>query len=310
MKAVALFSGGLDSLLAIKLIQNQGIEIVPVTFKSYFFSSEKAERYGSLYGLEIHMIDFSDEHLNVVKKPVYGYGKNINPCIDCHALMIKKAGKYMEETGGRFLITGEVLGERPFSQSIDGLKKVDKLTGLGDITLRPLSAKLLPPTLPEREGWIDRDKLLGIRGRSRKTQLKLAEDFGIRVYDTPAGGCILTDDQFARRIKPFIHEIEPEGIFLFRICRHFRSGEMHLLISRNQFENEQLRNYGKNLIFAPDKKGPIGVLRKWSGEEDIIRAARIIARYCKPYGETKVVFDGKEYTVQPYTFQEAEKFLI
>jgi len=140
MKVVSLFSGGLDSILAIKIIEKQGIDIIPVVFTSYFFDSERAERFSNIYHLNLKVIDFSNDHLKVVMKPTYGYGKNLNPCIDCHALMIKKAGEIMVKEKASFLITGEVLGERPFSQSKRGLDLVDKLSGLGDITLRPLSA--------------------------------------------------------------------------------------------------------------------------------------------------------------------------
>ncbi len=311
MKAVALFSGGLDSILAIKIIEKQGIDIIPVVFKSYFFDSERAERFSNIYQLNLKVIDFSNDHLKIVMKPIYGYGKNLNPCIDCHALMIKMAGEIMTQEKASFLITGEVLGERPFSQSKRGLDLIDKLSGLGDITLRPLSAKVLKPTLPERNGWVDRKKLYGLQGRSRKAQFELAVEYGIKIYDSPAGGCLLTDPNFAKKMKNLLKtKFESDDISLLGIGRHFFIDGYHFIVGRNEMENKKLLGINGIHIYAIDKKGPVGLLKYQPGEKTVKKMCKILARYCSPYGETRVkVHKMGEFQVLPYSREDVEKLL-
>jgi len=211
MKAIALLSGGLDSTLAARVVIDQGIELEALNFMTVFcnctnkgetcLASQKAV---DALGIPLKVFNVSEEYLNVVKGPKHGYGRNMNPCIDCRIFMLKRAKAYMEGSGASFLVTGEVLGQRPMSQRRDAMRLIEKEGGLDGLILRPLSAKFLPPTIPEKEGWVDREKLLAIQGRSRKPQIRLAEAFGIRDYPCPAGGCLLTDPQFAKRMKDLI----------------------------------------------------------------------------------------------------------
>jgi tRNA U34 2-thiouridine synthase MnmA/TrmU len=202
VKALVLLSGGLDSMLSVKVLQAQGTEVEALCFVSNFFNAGKAEVSVEKLGIKIHIIDFSQEILNLAKNPVHGYGKNMNPCIDCHGLMFKMAGKFAKENNFDFVATGEVLGQRPFSQNKQSLKKVEKIGGIE--ILRPLSAKLLPETLAEKKGLIKRNKLLNIEGRGRERQMELAKKLGIEDYPTPAGGCLLTDPDFSQRLKKML----------------------------------------------------------------------------------------------------------
>lgn len=201
IKAIALLSGGLDSILAVMLVRKQLIDVTGLAFTTPFFNAGKAKVAARQIGLPLIIEDITDEHLQMLKSPRYGYGKNMNPCIDCHTLMMKIAGRKMEEAGADFLITGEVLGQRPMSQTKQSLYVVAKNSGYADFILRPLSAQLLEPIKAEREGKIDRTRLLGISGRGRKEQIRMAQDFGIRDYPPPAGGCLLTDPIFSAGSK-------------------------------------------------------------------------------------------------------------
>ena len=199
-KVLILFSGGLDSILATKLLLEQGIIVQGLTLKSAFFDAKQAKKAAEKVGIQLKVIDFSDEHLRMVKNPKFGYGKNMNPCIDCHLLMLKTAQKIMTKENFDFVATGEVLGERPMSQRKQILGLLEKEAGLVGRLLRPLSAKLLLPTEAEKKGLVDRRKLLDIQGRSRKRQLALAKKWGIDWYSTPAGGCLLTDPEFSKKL--------------------------------------------------------------------------------------------------------------
>ncbi|MBC7106165.1 MAG: tRNA 4-thiouridine(8) synthase ThiI, partial [Firmicutes bacterium] len=228
MKALALLSGGLDSMLAAKLIQEQGIEVIGVAFTSPFFGPEKARRAAEWLGIPLHVIDITEDLIPILIRPKYGYGRNMNPCIDCHTLMVRKAGELMEELGASFIVTGEVLGERPKSQNAAALRIVARDSGMEGYLLRPLSAKLLPPTVPEEKGWVDRERLMGIQGRSRKPQMALAEKYGLKEYPSPAGGCLLTDPGLSRRLKGLLAEKpvpEPKDLELLKYGRHFKSPE-------------------------------------------------------------------------------------
>jgi tRNA U34 2-thiouridine synthase MnmA/TrmU len=207
MKAIALLSGGLDSTLAAKIVLDLGIELEALNFLTVFctctnkgetcLASQKAV---SALGIPLKVLNVSEAYLPVVKNPKHGYGSNMNPCIDCRIFMLKKAKAYMEEIGASFIVTGEVLGERPMSQRRDSMRLIEKEAGLDGLILRPLSAKLLPASIPEKEDWVDREKLLKIQGRSRKPQIHLADHYGIRDYPCPAGGCLLTDPVFPLRL--------------------------------------------------------------------------------------------------------------
>jgi tRNA U34 2-thiouridine synthase MnmA/TrmU len=244
MKAIVLLSGGLDSTLAARIVLSQGISLEALNFLTPFCTCTKrgesclaSQKAVKTLGIPLKVFNVSEEYLNVLKNPKYGYGSNMNPCIDCRIFMFKKAKDFMLESGASFIVTGEVLGQRPMSQRRNTMLLIEKEAGLDDLILRPLSAKFLPPTIPEREGWINRDKLLAIHGRSRKPQIKLAEDLGIRDYPCPAGGCLLTDPIFAKRVKDLmVHQIDfsLNDIHLLKIGRHYRlSPKLKLIIGRN-----------------------------------------------------------------------------
>lgn len=289
MKAVSLFSGGLDSLLAVCLMQDQGIEVVAVNFVSPFFGAEPANRKAAAQlGIEYHELDIGTEYMDLLKKPVYGYGKNFNPCIDCHGFMLNRAGRFMEEIGASFLVTGEVVGERPMSQNKSALQQVEKLSGYKGLVLRPLSARLLEPTIPELEGWVDRSRLLDISGRSRSRQMQLAEHYGIKEYPTPAGGCLLTQENYSRRLRRILAvkpEIAVDELAVLKTGRHFYLSEGELLVvGRNHNENEQLQKIARShdyLIKVTDRPGPLGLLRLFDADKtpDLLTAASIVARY-------------------------------
>jgi tRNA U34 2-thiouridine synthase MnmA/TrmU len=215
-KALVLLSGGLDSILAAKILKNQGIKITALSFRSYFFNEKNAKKAAKNLKIPIKIIDFSRENLGIVKNPKHGYGRAMNPCIDCHILMLKKAKEILEKEkfhpapepsaryGASFVVTGEVLGQRPMSQNKNSLNLIEKESGLRGYLLRPLSAKLLEPTIPEKEGLIKREKLFDITGRSRKRQMALAKKWKIKWYPTPTGGCLLTDLGFGKRLKELL----------------------------------------------------------------------------------------------------------
>lgn len=244
VKAIALLSGGLDSILAVKLAQNQNIHVTGLTFTTPFFSADKAQAAARQISLPLLIADITSEHLLMLKSPRYGYGKNMNPCIDCHTLMLKIAGGKMEELGANFLLTGEVLGQRPMSQTKQSLYVVAKNSGYADYILRPLSAQLLDPIKAEREGKIDRARLLSISGRGRNDQMRLAEEFGIQQYPPPAGGCLLTDPIFSIRLRDLMSHSEDRQIRdyeLLKYGRHFRAGDFgKIIVGRNKNDNEAL----------------------------------------------------------------------
>jgi tRNA U34 2-thiouridine synthase MnmA/TrmU len=197
---VGLLSGGLDSILAICVLREQNIRIEAVAFITPFFGPGNAQKAVKMLNVPLHVVDITDVHLQMLKKPKHGYGSGMNPCIDCHALMFREAGKLMQQWGADFLFSGEVLGERPMSQNKQSLRVVARDSGFEEYIIRPLSAKLLPITKPEHEGKVDRERLLDIQGRSRKRQMELAKQYGITEYPEPAGGCRLTEPNFSKRL--------------------------------------------------------------------------------------------------------------
>lgn len=288
IKAVALMSGGLDSTLAVKLVQSQGVEVIGVNFKTPFFGPSKAKTAADALGIELVVIDITEEHLEIVKHPKHGYGRFMNPCIDCHAFMVRRAGDLMRERGASFIITGEVLGERPKSQNPRALKIVEKESGLEGYVVRPLSAKLLDPTIPEREGPLDRDKLFDIQGRSRKRQFELARELGIDNYPTPAGGCLLADPGFSDRLRHLFAEWPSAGandVELQKVGRQFEGEDGSLIVvGRNEAENERILelSHPDDLLFeAKDVSGPLALLRGPAGEGAMSAAAALTARYGK-----------------------------
>jgi tRNA-specific 2-thiouridylase len=290
MKAIALISGGLDSTLSAKLIQEQGVEIVGLNFRTLFCHGEGklnfTQQAGGTLKIELKIMDINKEFLEIIKKPLHGYGSNMNPCIDCRILAFKKAKEYMQEITAAFIITGEVVGQRPMSQHKQALRIIEKESGLEGLVLRPLSAKLLPETLPERKGWVSREKLLDFNGRTRKPQMQLAEKFHIKDYSTPAGGCLLTDQEFTKRIRDLVvnDELTLRNAELLKLGRHFRiSQNTKLIVGRNKEENERLINLGQadDLLYWPsDVAGPVGLGMGTFDEEMIRLCSQIICRYC------------------------------
>jgi hypothetical protein len=284
VRAISLLSGGLDSLLAVKVLQEQGVEVVGLTFISPFFGPENAQKGAEQLNIELIVKDISEEELLLVKKPPHGYGKQMNPCIDCHALMFQKAGEMLGE-GYDFIATGEVLGERPMSQNRQSLDTVARCCGVPEYLLRPLSAKLLDPTKPEMDGLVDREGLLAIEGRSRKPQMELARKYGIKSYVQPAGGCLLTDPHFSQRLRELLSrnpDAKVDDARLLRLGRHFRSSTgARIVVGRDQNDNDRICSFAKAsdvIIISDIIPGP-SVLIRDARDGDVELAAKICASY-------------------------------
>jgi len=280
-KSLALLSGGLDSILAIKILQKQGIDVTGISFVSYFFNSDSAEKAAKKLKIKIKIIDFSDEHLKMVKSPLYGHGKTMNPCIDCHLMMIKKAGDFLKKGDFNFIATGEVLGQRPMSQNKQTMDLIERESGIKGYLLRPLSAKLLEPTIPEKEGLIKRNKLLDIFGRGRKKQIFLANKWKIKEYPSPAGGCILTDSNFSEHLKEVFDkwsDFNGNDIQLLKLGRHFWVENNKIVVGRNKEENNkinELKQKGDIIIEPKEFPGPTVLIR---GKDKILKKSLIEAK--------------------------------
>ncbi len=290
VKAVSLFSGGLDSILAVKLIQNQGIEVFAFNIKSPFSAlknegASEAELAAKQLNIPLEVVDAGKEYIKMVKHPKHGYGKNINPCIDCKIFFFKLAKKYAKQIDADFLFTGEVLGERPMSQHLPQLKIIEEEAGLKGKLLRPLSAKLLSETAAERKGLVDRSKLLDISGRSRKPQLKLAAEFGVKWYPSPAGGCLLTCKEYAEKLSDLYEHkktVSASDVALLSVGRHFRLGKNKVIVGRNQAENKLiLEKKGLNDFYfeLPDVVGPNTLLQGPKTKKAIELAAGLTVYY-------------------------------
>jgi len=283
IKALVLLSGGLDSMLAAKVLMEQGIKVQGLTLKSYFFGAGKAKKAAKELGIKLKVIDFSKEHLEMLKNPEHGYGKNMNPCIDCHLLMFKRASQIK---GFDFVATGEVLGERPMSQNRGALELIEKESGLSGYLLRPLSAKLLKETEVEKQGLVDRSKLLDISGRSRKKQMEFAKKWGINEYPAPAGGCLLTDPEFSRRLKDLLDKnskADENDIELLKIGRHFWEGDVKIIVGRNHEENLKIKGLRENndiLVELKDFQGPTTLIRNHEAiSEKVIEKAKELTKF-------------------------------
>ncbi len=294
IKAVALYSGGLDSTLAILAVQRQGIEVKAVTFMNHFgcditdrsSCSKNPFSAAEKFGFEVKLCHLSGKFIDIVKNPKFGHGKNMNPCMDCRILMLREAREFMEMTGAEFIITGEVLGQRPMSQRRDALDIIDRETNLRGRVLRPLSAKVLRPTLAEERGIVDRELLYGFNGRSRKPQIALAAEFGLTDYPAPAGGCLLTEPNYSYRLRELLdHDPDPSvnDLQLLRIGRHFRLSQgCKVIVGRDSTENGNLLNlFGGDgiLLRVPGYGSPITLIRGNADEQAILTAAMICARY-------------------------------
>lgn len=325
VKALAMISGGLDSILAAKLVKDLGIEVIGICFKSYFFGSENAERMTKQIGIPLIVEDFSNEHLEMVKNPKHGHGKNMNPCIDCHAMMMNHTGRLLEKYEADFIITGEVLNQRPMSQNKSALDVVKKESGYSDKILRPLCAKNLVPTKMELDGLVDRSKLMNISGRSRKVQMELADTWGIKDYPSPAGGCKLTEPNFSKRLSDLLrHEEAPseKSIELLKFGRHIRVSENAKIIStRTGEEAQEIKNYLSEtdlILFAKDYTGTMVIVTGNPGNEDLEFAAKVTGRYSKGKDEKEIAVKyGKNMHplnniihAEPAKDSEIEKYLI
>jgi tRNA U34 2-thiouridine synthase MnmA/TrmU len=290
-KAIILFSGGLDSILAVKILQEQKVKLLGIFFKSYFFNStqiEQAKNVAKSMKLPLKIIDFSKEQLKIVKNPKYGYGKNMNPCIDCRVLMLKQAKKIMKEKKFDFIVTGEVLGQRPMSQNKQTMELIERESGLKGHILRPLCAKLLKPSIAETMEWVAREKMFDIRGRSRKKQIEMARKYKIKKYPSPAGGCLLTDPEFSKRLEELFNlcnKCKDSDIELLKIGRHFYENKTKIIVGRNQEENKQiekLKLQGDILIEMKNYTGPLTLIRDYNKKKiskEIIEKAKKLTQF-------------------------------
>lgn len=324
MKALALFSGGLDSALAIKVIKEQGIEVIALNFVSHFFGgkNEKAENMAKQLGVQLEYIDFSSIHTEILKNPIYGRGKNMNPCIDCHALMFQTAGTLLKKYDASFLISGEVLGQRPMSQNYQALEKVKKLSqNIEKLIVRPLSAKLLPESEPERLGWIDREQLLDIEGRSRKKQIELMNIYNLVDYPSPGGGCLLTDPAYSKRLKileedGFLQNDNSHLFHLLKIGRFFRLDiGKYLIVGRDEIDNINIDFY-KDLaslyICEVDVPGPHIVGFGEFTDEELNFALNLFSRYSKIKGrdEINLSLNNSTLSIQPIDLNNLSKQML
>ncbi len=290
-KGILLYSGGLDSLLAGKLLLDQGIELIGMHFLLPFVAPDShpeesvAARHAAQIGLALRHIRLGREYMEMAKDPPHGYGKKMNPCIDCKIYLLKKAREAMLAEGASFVATGEVVGQRPMSQMKHMLNHIEKESGLKEYLLRPLSARLMKPTLAEKNGIVDRDLLLGISGRSRSVQAGLAAEYNIKEYATPAGGCLFTDAFIAPRIKDLFEHVPDFSMvdsYLLGLGRHFRLHEnLKIIVGRNESENIELEKYRDeaDAYIAPQFKGPSVFMRGSASDDDYRLTGAIIARY-------------------------------
>lgn len=324
-KALALFSGGLDSMIAIKLLSDQGVEVIALHMDIGFGSktdiTQTLRHRAELAGAFLEVIDVKEEYLKeVLFSPKYGYGKNFNPCIDCHGYMFRIAVSLLEKFHADFIISGEVLGQRPMSQRSDAMRSVIKLSGVEeDIILRPMSAKQMPLTKPEREGWVDREKLLGITGRGRDTQLALAKEFEWDDFQSPGGGCLLTDPRFTQKLKEFLEyeKLSVVDIATLKVGRHLRlSNGAKLIIGRDQSENELLEKAEHEKFVslkAYNISGPYALLSYNATKEDKNLASRLVLTFCKTTPKEVYTVRVGEESIQATPFdtrEEAHQYLI
>jgi len=287
MKAISVFSGGLDSMLAAELIRAQSIDVLALFFETPFFTADRAVLSARSMDLPFKVVDITKRHFEVVKHPKHGYGGNMNPCIDCHALMFRIAGEMLDSEGAAFVFSGEVMGQRPMSQNKRALALVAEESGLHGMLLRPLSAKCLSPTIPETKGWVKRDQLLGFQGRSRKPQMAMAAELKMADYPAPAGGCLLTERGFSRRLKDLLtteaEDISTHHLKSLKLGRHFRINDhVKIVVGRNKGENDKLRKLALKkdiLLDTVSVPGPTVLMYGNSLNEAIDPAVRITLSY-------------------------------
>lgn len=331
-KAIALLSGGLDSTLAVKMMLDLGIEVEALNFTSPFCTctgknsgcKSEAVRVAQEYNIPIKVQHKGLDYLEIVRNPSHGYGKGVNPCIDCRIYLLKKAKEYMLESGADFVITGEVLGQRPMSQRRDTLRVIERESGLEGLLLRPLSARHFEPTIPEKEGWVDRGKLMAIEGRSRATQMQMADDLDVKNYPCPAGGCLLTELSFVPKIKDVFNHSKELNLRDFRLLktgRHFRiSPRSKAIMGRNEADNnqlEQIRQNGEAALTWLDGNTPVAIIVGEQHEELLQLSAKIMLRYTKaePGAECRIELrcnDTKQVfsVVNDMAADEVDKFIV
>lgn len=314
IRALGLMSGGLDSTLAAHVIQEQGIEVLGLHFSTGFCVADRhrllgnfnnpdkpyrndALHAGAQLRVPVEIIDIKDEYLpNVVLNPKYGYGSGMNPCIDCRIFMLQRARELMQERGYHFIFTGEVLGQRPMSQRRPPLHTIEREARLEGYLLRPLSAKLLAPTVAEQNGWVDRTRLFGFSGRTRQPQIQLAERFGLVDYPQPAGGCcFLPDENYARKLRDLLahrgHHVDPDDMMLLKVGRHFRIGdEVKIIVGRHESENALLERFrqGRGSVWVDAFSSPLTLIEGVPTAQELELACRITARYSAGRGEATV----------------------
>lgn len=326
INAISMFSGGLDSMLATLVIKNQGIDVIAVNFHTGFeiadhkrilLGASKAgptfqahvRRSAERIGVALQIIDIDDEYLSIITNPKFGRGSQINPCIDCRIMMLKNARKYMHEIGAQFIITGEVVGQRPMTQHRPTLRMIEKQSNLKGLIVRPLCAKLLAPSIPEKEGWVDRNLLFDFYGRGRKNQMWLARELGIEQYPQPAGGsCYPTDPGYARKFNDLLElkkgqPLTREDLILLKVGRHFNlPGDIKLIVGRNENENNFLETFrsGRWAFEATDYAGPLSLAFGELDQKSLELAAQITATYC----------DGKDEAVVTITCQKDDEIKV
>ena len=338
-RAVSLISGGLDSLLSTKIIIDQGIHVEGINFFTGFCveghthairkqKSDKPKRNNALWvaeqlGIKLHIIDVIEEYRDVLLNPKHGYGKNMNPCLDCKGFMVKKAKQWMESNNFDFIITGEVIGQRPMSQRKETMPIVQEESGADDLLLRPLCAKHLPTTKAEKEGWIDREKLLDFSGRTRKPQIDLAKKYGFDDYATPAGGCcFLTDKQYSNKLVDMWEsrgkrDYQLDDLMMLKVGRHIRPNKrFKIIVAREEGEVKFLQGYRNQYanIYPTSCNGPVALIEGNPNQEDLRIATKIVARYSQGREEEKVNVEVKltngvvqKFSVQPFLAKEIEE---
>ena len=318
-KAIALISGGLDSLLAARVVMEQGVHVEGINFYTGFCveghthairkkDRQRPKRNNALWsaeqlGIKLHIVDIIEEYKDVMINPQHGYGSNLNPCLDCKVFMVNKAREWMDANGFDFIITGEVIGQRPMSQRKDTLQVVVRDSGAAERLVRPLCARHLPATLPETEGWLDRERLYGFNGRSRKPQMALAEEFGFEDYAQPAGGCcFLTDKQYSVKLADLwrsrgSREYDLDDIMLLKVGRHLRPRvNFKIIVGREEGENRFLEGYRKRFIsiIPTSHTGPLVLIDGEVGPDDIELAARLAARYSQGRDAQRVTLEVRQ----------------
>ncbi len=324
-KIISLFSGGLDSILIVYLMQNLGFDVLPVCFSTPFFPPDKAIKIARENGFPLKIVDISEDYLPMLKSPKYGYGKNLNPCIDCHGLMLSKAHKIMLEEKAAFICSGEVVSQRPMSQMKNSLAAVDKISGIKDLIVRPLSQKLLPDTMPIRQGLVDKNDLLDISGRSRKAQLELAQKFHLPTIPSSGGGCLLTTKGYCQRLQDLLdfQMLDLEALTFLNRGRHFRiDKETKLVLGKNQGDNNFFAREGKGKlgIIAKNTASPLGLIfsKKEVSIATIELCGAILLKYCPkvesgqnhPIGWGKIGSDFALASAKKMSADKIERFRI